>query len=346
MSLTRRSLLSATVYGGFAVILSANSRAETPGVRATRILQSKPANGRREPPVITCLATQPGGNLVAVGGDDHLLRIWNVRTGEMVHTVAGHRDWIRAVQFVPGRDEIVTAGNDRRLLRWTLSAGGIAHREIARHDQVITSVALNSAGGRLAATGFEPRMSLYDLNAYRLVTHIDCPCRDMRTTAFSPDGDALASAGRKDKIRIGAVDDLKHVRDIEAHAQRIRALAFSPDGRHVASASEDRTARIWNIATGEPVAKLSTGSAKILSAVYLNDHHLATGGSDNMIRVWDVGQEELSDTLIGHTGSVTTLATNGTLLISGSFDTTVRVWHPLDEVNQADRRSGANETLH
>ena len=337
MSLTRRSLLSAGIYGGFSLATARFATAEAPGVQATFVLKANPAPGRREPPVVTCLSIQPGGDLSAVGGDDHLLRIWNIRSGKIVHELAGHDDWIRAVQFIPGKDEIITAGNDRRLLRWTLAEGGIAHREIAKHKEAIACVSLNRDSDKLAATGFESQMSLYDLRNAQLVSRIACPCRDMRAAVFSPNGEMLAAAGRNGKIRLWAVDDLKHMRDIQGHRQRVRALAFSPDGRQLASASEDRTACIWNVTTGESIAKLSTGTAKIFSVVYLNDRHLATGGSDNTIRVWDLQTQELAKTLIGHTGSVSTLATADDVLVSGSYDTTVRVWHPLDGASQASR---------
>ncbi|MEM8680264.1 MAG: protein kinase, partial [Planctomycetota bacterium] len=53
---------------------------------------------------------------------------------------------------------------------------------------------------------------------------------------------------------------------------------------------------------------------------------LAAGGTDNSIQVWDVTSGTRLATLAGHSGSVATLAARGDLLVSGSFDTTIRVW--------------------
>ena len=55
---------------------------------------------------------------------------------------------------------------------------------------------------------------------------------------------------------------------------------------------------------------------------------LATGGSDNVIRVWDIQSRTVIKELKGHTGSVAALACNraGTTLVSGSYDTTLRIW--------------------
>jgi WD40 repeat protein len=63
---------------------------------------------------------------------------------------------------------------------------------------------------------------------------------------------------------------------------------------------------------------------------------LAAGGSDNVIRIWDLASGKEQSQLVGHTGSVTTLAwdTKSSTLISGSFDTTIRFWQLKGEGGQ------------
>jgi WD40 repeat protein len=66
----------------------------------------------------------------------------------------------------------------------------------------------------------------------------------------------------------------------------------------------------------------------VLSLAFCGPTRLATGGSDNLIRLWDLNKANEALRLVGHTGSVTTLVWDaGTdQLVSGSFDTTVRFW--------------------
>jgi WD40 repeat protein len=54
-----------------------------------------------------------------------------------------------------------------------------------------------------------------------------------------------------------------------------------------------------------------------------------------VIHLWDVAARQERCRLVGHTGSITTLAfqPQGAMLISGSYDTTVRLW----DVKSADR---------
>ncbi len=342
---SRRKLVLASLFGGGVLLPHLLLADDVAQQRPESTLQAEPAPGRRDRPVVTCVAMQPGGDLVAVGGDDHLLRIWSIRSGELLHTLPGHRDWIRAVLFVPGTNQIVTAGNDRLLLRWTITPERIAHQQIAQHDQAIASLAISPDGRRLAAAGFEPRMCLYDVETGEHLTRLVCPCRDMRAVCFSPDGRLLAAAGRNGRIRLWHVDQWKHARDIDAHRQRVRALDFSPEGGALLSAGEDRMARIWNVATGEMDVQLPTGTAKILTAAYLDANHVATGGSDNAIGIWDLRSRRQVNLLVGHTGSIAALGHDDRRLVSGSFDTTVRLWRPLGNVNEADRRIGSTQRL-
>jgi len=157
---------------------------------------------------------------------------------------------------------------------------------------------------------------------------LPCPCADLRSVAFSPDGQYLAAAGRCGTVRVWNARTWQHVIDMQSHSRRIRALAFSPDGARLASAGDDTHIRIRNTHTGAEELALPSRPGRVLAMVFVGNGRLATGGSDNAIHLWDLSKQTVESRLVGHTGSVAALACDrtGHWLVSGSYDTTVRLW--------------------
>jgi len=76
----------------------------------------------------------------------------------------------------------------------------------------------------------------------------------------------------------------------------------------------------------------------------LGSELFVTGGSDNVIRLWDLRKQNEQFQIFGHTGSVAALAfdAQSATLVSGSFDTTVRIWQlrSADDVRDTARTPG------
>jgi WD40 repeat protein len=65
------------------------------------------------------------------------------------------------------------------------------------------------------------------------------------------------------------------------------SVNFSADSDFLVTGSGDSTAKIWDIATGQELQTLSTGSARVFSAVFNNSGTwLATGSADRSVKLW------------------------------------------------------------
>ncbi len=73
---------------------------------------------------------------------------------------------------------------------------------------------------------------------------------------------------------------------LKGHSDVVRVVAFSPDGERVLTASDDRTARIWDAATGREIARLEPHSSKLKSASFSPDGKWIVTASNNA-RVWE-----------------------------------------------------------
>ena len=280
-------------------------------------------------PVISGLALGTSGENWATCGDDHLVRIWDASKGAVLKKFAGHADWVRAVVFSSDGKTLATAGDDRQVRFWDTETGKLRYA-IPTAGQTVNCLTFSPNQRVLAVVGSGQDVWLIDTHERRIRQTLEAPSTDNRTVAFSPDGLMLAVAGRNGKIRVWSMADDGRPYDIEGHTQRVRALVFSCDSKTLASAGDDRQVILWDTRTWQSKGTLPKRPGRILSIAFCGPScdWLAVGSSDNLIRVWDAQKPEQLYQLVGHTGSVTTLAWNQTTntLLSASFDTTVRLW--------------------
>jgi len=327
---SRRQWLATACATGFAslvVLRPANGEggAEVGTPWPSRSVQTTPKAGERRVPVVTAIALRPHEPLFATAGDDHHVYLWDANEGCVLDRLEGHRDWILSMAFSPRGDILATASNDRRIIFWNVDERrAVFVFDDAKH--AITQVAWSHDGRWIAGLGFEDCLRIYDVESRQLARVLKCPDTDMRALAVSPDDKLIAAAGRNGIVRIWRLPEGTHALDIRPHRRRVRTLDFSPDGAYLVSAGEDRWLHVHPIQGDETGYDLPTLTAKTFAATFYGPQQLATGGSDNLIRLWDLAQGRQVGTLVGHTGSVAALANSSSLLISGSFDTTVRLW--------------------
>jgi dipeptidyl aminopeptidase/acylaminoacyl peptidase len=69
----------------------------------------------------------------------------------------------------------------------------------------------------------------------------------------------------------------------------VSSAAFSPDGQRIVTASADKTARIWDAATGKPIGELRGHDSAVRSAAFSPDgKRIVTASFDKTARIWDV----------------------------------------------------------
>jgi WD40 repeat protein len=68
------------------------------------------------------VAFSPDGRYVVAGNDDGHLRIWGVRTRQLLREWTGHKDWVRSVAFQPDGKGMASGGDDFTWKSWNLSS--------------------------------------------------------------------------------------------------------------------------------------------------------------------------------------------------------------------------------
>lgn len=114
-----------------------------------------------------------------------------------------------------------------------------------------------------------------------------------------------------------------------SHNNGVYWASFSSDGKRLATASLDNAVKLWNPLTGEHVGTLKGHGDGVAFVEFLKDGRLVTASLDKTVRIWSA-DGELKTTFAGHQEylSCAAVARDGSLIVSGGFDKTVRLWDP------------------
>ncbi|MCX6878945.1 MAG: WD40 repeat domain-containing protein [Verrucomicrobia bacterium] len=113
------------------------------------------------------------------------------------------------------------------------------------------------------------------------------------------------------------------------HEAGVFRASFSPDGTRVVTASDDKTARVWDAASGKPVGEPMRHEAGVCSASFSSDGtRVVTASVDKTARVWDAASGKPLGEPMRHEDPVTSasFSPDGTRVVTACYDKTARVW--------------------
>lgn len=299
---------------------------------ACEAVQTPSASLKRRAPVVTGVCLASDESLLAVVGDDHLVGIYDLGSKKFRAALQAHRDWVRAACFAPDRSTLATAGNDRMLFCWN-PANWEQPLLLAQQPTAIFGLGYSPNGESLATVGFSSTLFIYDMVNRQEKRRLECPCEDMRAVAYSPDGELVAAGGRCGTIRVWEAATGKMAAEYKVHQQRIRSLQFNSQ-RRILSCGDDQVVALTDPFQVSLNQQLPRQESRLFAVTLLDDRICATSGSDNRISIWNLETRELVGSLQGHTGTVSCLSSSDRLLISGSYDTQIRIWQRAAKVGQ------------
>src|SRR5579871_1657664 len=89
------------------------------------------------------------------------------------------------------------------------------------------------------------------------------------------------------------------------HSDAVNSVAFSPDGRYVLTGSNDKTARLWETATGKEIRTFRGHTANVLSVAFSPDgRYVLTGSGDKTARLWETATGKERRRFQGHAGAM------------------------------------------
>ncbi len=302
--------------------------------------RDKPVQGK----LVHAVAFARDNNTLVSGGADGHIRVWNALTRELLDSREAHRGAVRCLSLSPDGKMVATGGDDKTVKLCDL-AGLKLLATLEGHTDLVLCVAFAPDGKTLASAGMDGGIELWDVETRKQKgTLREKPLSIVRCLAFSPDGQTLVSGHESHMIYLWSMARRERVATLKGHRDDVQTLAFSRDGI-LASGSWDRTVRLWNPITHEPLALLEH-SSRVWSVTFSRDGGtLAVAGGEE-VKLLDVATHEERATLRGVTqrAMAVCFAPNGNSLAAGCSDGTILQWQAAgdDEVRAALSRRQAS----
>ncbi|HXE54196.1 MAG TPA: protein kinase [Tepidisphaeraceae bacterium] len=281
---------------------------------------------------VRAVAVSRDGRLAVSGGEDHLVRLWDTRTGTEIRSFSGHHGAVLCVAISDDAKNALSGGDDKTLRLWDLQSGELL-RKFDSPSGMVNCVAFSPDQLTALSGGEDGTLSLWDLHTGQIIRTLAGPKQNVLSVAFSPDGTRALSGGADKTLRLWDLKSGSPIRTYTGHTSWISSVAFSPDGTRALSGSDDQTVRLWNVQKGEELATFRGHSRRVSSVAFSADGtRILSASDDGTLKWWDVKTASEIRTLHGHTGRVLAAAMlpDNHAAISGGDDKTLRLWNLSD----------------
>jgi dynein assembly factor with WDR repeat domains 1 len=230
--------------------------------------------------------------------------------------------------------------------------------ELRTHMLPLTNCAFNKNGTKFITGSYDRTCKMWDTTTGSELATLTGHQNVVYAIAFNnPYGDRICTGSFDRSAKIWDVATGKCLHTYLGHRKELVCVAFSPNSSYLCTGSTDGTARCYDTQTGECTGVLASHTAEVISVGWSGEgggaeggHLIMTGSFDNTVRIWDVrmlnGQSPTSSetanarpstaasnngcvrVLKGHTGEISACSFDFTsqLCVSGSIDTSVKVW--------------------
>jgi RNA polymerase sigma factor (sigma-70 family) len=235
---------------------------------------------------VVALAFAPDGRSLATAGYDGAVRLWDIPAAKLRHTLPGHGEVASGVAFAHDGKRVATAGWDGRVRLWDADTGRLLWTADA-HAGRVWGVAFAPDGRTVASAGGDQKVRTWDAATGAATATFAGLRGGAYGVVYISDGRALAvAAGNTVRLL-----DSRTGRDLGragGPTTAVAGFAFSPTGYSLARAGDDRTVRLYELATGAE-RFLVEGPGEVAGLAFTPDGRgLVAAAADGTVVIWDL----------------------------------------------------------
>ena len=209
---------------------------------------------------LECVAYSPDSSIIATGGHDSKVKLWDTSTGFCFVTFSQHEAAVKAIEFVgESGHALVSAALDGTVRAFDLVRYRNFRVMTTPQPAQLLSLAVDGAGEVVVAGAMEPfEIYIWSLQTGRLLDVLTGHEAPVSCLAFSPTEPLLASGSWDRTTRIWEIYKQSTPVDTFANSGDVLAVAFRPDGKELVSSALGGILHFWDVREGVAVGEIST----------------------------------------------------------------------------------------
>uniref|UniRef100_A0A1Y1ME27 U3 small nucleolar RNA-associated protein 13 C-terminal domain-containing protein n=1 Tax=Photinus pyralis TaxID=7054 RepID=A0A1Y1ME27_PHOPY len=295
------------------------------------------------------------GSLLASGGSDGNVRIWNMENQMCVLGLKGLFGIVNVVEFHSGRELVFASGDDGKIATWCLKTG-TSMVTYNGHFSKVTAITFHEDTQHFVSCGRDRVIMLWTVGVatavrvvptYETLEDIVFLPNVLRITAkggVDSEGMHVATVGSNGLVRIWdmgkSAEIFVQTNSLVSKAKEdgrlaIQKLLFDKERDMFAVVAADQTIVLHELTTFNVVKQFVGFSDEILDVVFVgkNDSHIAVATNSEDIKLYESATMNCN-LLKGHTDLVLALSAskvNCNLLLSSAKDNTIRLWRLFEK---------------
>jgi WD40 repeat protein len=197
---------------------------------------------------VWAMAITSDAHQAITASSDGNLRLWDLVTGQLLHTLRGHKQGVTSVALTRDGQRALSGSEDCTLKLWDLKVG----REIKTfkgHRWHINAVATTRDGQRAVSGASDGMLKLWNLITGDELLSLDAEGQ-VSALAVDAEGHLAVSATTKGTLKVWSLRTGNLLHNIQAHRDPIRCVSLTADGHRVVCASDDGSVTEWSTKTG------------------------------------------------------------------------------------------------